>query len=148
LAEGLFIKQAVQAGTANNYEVDSAGTSDWHIGEPPDSRMRRVAAQHGLIYSHRARQFGRHDLDRFDLVVAMDRENREELLRLSKTPAQQARVHLLREYDPDGAPNASVPDPYYSGIDGFEEAYRIIERSVNGLLYTLENPQDFSQIGE
>ncbi len=139
LAEGLFSQQAVRAGVAEEYEVDSAGTSNWHIGEPPDARMLRVAARHGLIYNHRARQFRPHDLDRFDLVIAMDRENRDELLRLAKTPEQQAGIRLLRSFDPDGSPNAAVPDPYYSGIDGFEEVYTIVDRSVKGLLAALEN---------
>lgn len=143
LAEGLFLQQAVQAGVAKKYEIDSAGTSNWHVGEPPDGRMLRVAARRGLIYSHRARQFGRHDLDRFDLIVAMDRENRDELLRLAKTPEQQAKIQLLRAFDPDGGPNAAVPDPYYSGMDGFEEVYTIVERSVKGLLAALENEELF-----
>jgi protein-tyrosine phosphatase len=142
LAEGLFSQQAVLSGAMSNYEVDSAGTGDWHVGDPPDARMRRVAARHGLIYEHRARQFGRHDLDRFDLILAMDRENRDDLFRLAKTPAQQAKIHLLREYDPNGAPDASVPDPYYDGIDGFEEVYDIIKRSVIGLMAALENSTD------
>jgi protein-tyrosine phosphatase len=148
LAEGLFSQHAVFAGVAAQYEVDSAGTSTWHAGEPPDARMLRVAARRGLIYNHRARQFARPDLERFDLILAMDRENRKELLNLARTPEQQAKIHLLRAFDPDGGPNAAVPDPYYSGLDGFEEVYNIIKRSVKGLLAALENGDLDSGVNE
>jgi protein-tyrosine phosphatase len=144
LAEGLFMQKAVKAGCAGRFEVDSAGTGDWHTGEPPDARMRRVAARRGLIYDHRARQFHRRDLDTFDLILAMDRENRKDLLDLARTPEQRAKIHLLREFDPHGGANASVPDPYYGSLDDFEEVYLTIERSVNGLLVALKNEKPYA----
>jgi protein-tyrosine phosphatase len=139
LAEGLFVQQAIQAGLAEQFVVDSAGTSDWHVGDAPDARMRRVAARRGLIYDHRSRQFRRQDLDTFDLILAMDRDNRDDLLDLARTSDQRAKIHLLREFDPDGGANASVPDPYYGGLDDFDEVYLTIERSVRGLLAALKN---------
>ena len=138
LAENMFLHLAEQAGVADWYEVDSAGIGAWHIGEPPDARMRRVAARHGFNYNGRARQFQARDLDRFDLILAMDAENREDLLAQARTPEQRQKIRLLREFDPQGGPRAAVPDPYYGGIDGFEEVYRIVERSVRGLLEALE----------
>lgn len=138
LAENLFIDKAKQAGLEGKFEVDSAGTSAWHVGEAPDSRMRRVAAKHGLVYEGRARQFRVHDLDYFDMIIAMDGENRDDLLILAKTPGQVAKIRTLREYDPLGGPELSVPDPYYGGKDGFEEVFRIVDRSVEGLLQWLE----------
>ena len=139
LAEALFWREVVKKGMVDNYQTDSAGTGDWHLGESPDARMRRVAARHGLIYDHRARQFQSHDLDFFDLVMAMDRENRDHLLNLTRLPDQRRKIHLLREFDPEGGPDVSVPDPYYGGIDGFEDIYAIIERSVYGLLSNLDD---------
>jgi protein-tyrosine phosphatase len=141
LAEALFYQQAVQAGVVDQFEADSAGTGDWHVGEAPDARMRRVAARHGLIYDHRARQFKPQDLDRFDLILAMDRDNRDDLLALARTPEQRNKIRLLREFDPQGGAQASVPDPYYGGLDGFEEVYLILKRSVEGLLASLINSQ-------
>jgi protein-tyrosine phosphatase len=138
LAEALFLHLAKQAGKMGEYEADSAGVGNWHVGEPPDARMRRVAARHGLIYDGRARQFQRNDFERFDLILAMDLENRADLLRLARTPKEQAKIHTLREFDPYGGPKAAVPDPYYGGIDGFEEVYGVVERSVQGLLEALE----------
>ncbi len=138
LAENLFLHLARQAGVADRYEVDSAGTGDWHVGEPPDARMKRVAARHGLVYNGRARQFHRSDFDAFDLILTMDEDNRQDLLLLKPSKEQDARIHLLREYDPQGGPHLPVPDPYYGGPDGFEEVYLVVERSCQGLLEALE----------
>jgi protein-tyrosine phosphatase len=138
LAENLFMHLAKQVNAGDGYEVDSAGTGAWHVGEPPDGRMRQVAARRGLHYDGRARQFLRRDFERFDLIIAMDQENRRDLLRLVPTPGQQSKIYLLREFDPSGGAQASVPDPYYGSIDGFEEVYDIVERACRGLLNTLE----------
>lgn len=139
LAEHLFLHLAKQAGVADHYVVRSAGTSDYHLGETPDHRMRGIAAQSGLEYTGRACQFKRDDLDRNDLILAMDVENRDHLLRMARTPEQRTKIRLLREFDPQGGPNISVPDPYYDGIEDFEEVYQVIERSVSGLLECLED---------
>lgn len=138
LAENLFRHLAEQAGVGDKYVVDSAGTSAWHIGEAPDSRMRRVAAQHGLQYDGRARQVSPQDLEHFDLLIALDNENRLDLLNLAGKAGLQAKIRTLREFDPQGGPRSAVPDPYYGGIDGFEEVFRIVERSCRGLLQALE----------
>jgi protein-tyrosine phosphatase len=138
LAEKLFIHLANQAGAGHKYQVDSAGTSSWHIGEAPDSRMRRVAARHGVAYNGRARQFQLRDFDRFDLILAMDQHNYAELVRMTGSEEQRNKIHLLREFDPEAGPGAVVPDPYYGGIDGFENTYQVIERSCQGLLQVLE----------
>jgi len=142
LAENMFHHLVKQAGLEDHYEVHSAGTGSWHIGEPPDSRMVRVAARRGLIYSGQACQVRPDDLETCDLVIAMDRENKASLLRMARTPEQKEKIHLLREFDSDGSPNADVPDPYYGGIDGFEDVYDIVERSVRGLLESLEHDSE------
>ena len=138
LAENLFLRLAEQQSSAHKYQADSAGTSSWHIGESPDTRMLRVAARHGLSYNGRARQFQASDLDRFDLILAMDRNNYAELLRQARSDQQRKKIHLLREFDPLGGSQAEVPDPYYGGLDGFEETYQVVERSCRGLLDALE----------
>jgi len=139
LAENMFRHLVKQAGLSEKYQVDSAGTSSWHIGEKPDSRMRRVAACHGFEYSGSARQFTVGDFDRFDLIVAMDSNNRMKLLELARTPEHKGKIRQMRAFDPQGGPEMAVPDPYYGGIDGFEDVYQIIERSCQGLLTSLEN---------
>jgi protein-tyrosine phosphatase len=138
LAENLFLHLASQAGLADKYTVDSAGTGSWHVGEPPDPRMRSTAAEHGVPVNGSARQFRVSDFDRFDLIVAMDLQNRADLTAMARHDGDRAKIRLLREFDPQGGPQAAVPDPYYGGRAGFENTYQIVERSVRGLLEHLE----------
>jgi protein-tyrosine phosphatase len=142
LAENIFRQLVQQAGLQELYEIDSAGTGSWHVGESPDGRMVRVAARHGLQYSGRARQVRRADLDEFDWLIAMDRDNRAVLYSMAHSPTQQAKIRLLREFDPEGNPHAEVPDPYYGGADGFEATYQIVERSCRLLLDVLEKNRE------
>ena len=139
LAENMFLYLVDEAGMEGKYIVDSAGTGGWHVGEAPDPRMRKVAAAHGMSYNGRARQFQRGDFDRFDLIIAMDSENRDDLYYMTRSTEHRQKIHLLREFDPQGGTNASVPDPYYGGMDGFEEVYQVVERSCRGLLTALNN---------
>jgi protein-tyrosine phosphatase len=139
LAENLFRSLAEAAGVGDRFEIASAGTSGWHLGEPPDGRMRKVAAARGLNYDGRARRFTRQDFDRYDLVLAMDANNQEDLRELAPDAQARAKIRLLREFDPHGGPHKAVPDPYYGGGAGFEEVYQIVERSCRGLLEALRN---------
>lgn len=139
LGENMFRHLTQQSGVEERYEVDSAGTGNWHVGEAPDRRMRQVAAKRGFKYDGRARQFRQSDFDKFDLIIAMDAENRANLRRLARSADDEAKIHLMREFDSQGSPNAPVPDPYYGGIDGFEKVYDIVERSCQGLLDALEH---------
>ncbi len=104
LGENMFKHLAQQAGVADRYEVDSAGTGSWHVGESPDRRMRRVAAQHDLEYDGRARQFQKSDFEKFDLIIAMDTENRANLQRLASSAQDSAKIQLMREFDPQAGP--------------------------------------------
>ena len=137
-AENLFRHLAEEIGVEQKYQVDSAGTSAYHVGEEPDRRMRQVAAQHGFHYTGRARQFEQDDFENFDVIIAMDETNRRNLLRMARTPEHKAKVRMMRQFDPNGSASDPVPDPYYGGIDGFEKVYRILERSIKGLLEKLE----------
>lgn len=138
LAENMFRHLTRIDGIEDQFSVDSAGVGDWHTGEPPDSRMRRVAQKHGLVYDGRARQITRRDLQDFDLVIAMDRDNAAYLHRLASSADEEAKIHLLREFDSLGSAQASVPDPYYGNLDDFEEVYQIVERSCQGLLASIQ----------
>ena len=138
LAKNLFMRLAQESGKVDYYEVDSAGTSGWHIGEPPDERMLRIAARHGWKYDGRARQFKTKDFDRFDLIIVMDQENLLDLTRLGCNESESKKIHLMREFDPEGGPKQAVPDPYDAGLNSFEEVYQIIERSCRGWLQHLD----------
>jgi protein-tyrosine phosphatase len=136
LAEGLFIHLARERGLHDRFEVDSAGTGAWHVGKGADPRSLSVARAHGVHLPSIARQVDpERDFDRFDLLLAMDNSNREDLLSLG-APAE--RVALIRSFDPtmrDAAPHAlDVPDPYYGHGDGFQRVYDMLLRASTGLL--------------
>jgi protein-tyrosine phosphatase len=136
LAEGVFRHLAEEAGVAGRFVVDSAGTGAWHEGEPADARSIEVAAAHGVTLQGRARQVRAQDLRTFDIVLAMDRDNLGVLQDLSSAAGGTARLHLLREFDPD-AGGDEVPDPYYGGPHGFETVYQMIHAACEGLLAEL-----------
>ena len=114
-------------------EVDSAGTAAYHVGEPPDPRMQAAAARRGYeLKALRARVVEPRDFERFDLILAMDRENLEVLHRRAPEQARE-RVRLFLEFSPDSEPR-EVPDPYYGGANGFEEVLDLVEAAARGLL--------------
>ncbi|MEK7442130.1 MAG: low molecular weight protein-tyrosine-phosphatase [Chloroflexota bacterium] len=138
LAEGVFVHLARQAGRGDEFEVDSCGTGSWHVGEHPDPRSQAIARTHGMILNHRARQFERADFKNFDLLIAMDRQNKSDLLSFSnRKPEERAKVKMLREYDPEANGDLNVPDPYYGGADSFEQVYQMVERAGKKLLESL-----------
>lgn len=133
-AEGVFRKLAAEARLESKLVIDSAGTGSWHVGELPDSRSRAAAARRGYDLKHRARKFTREDFDRFDLVLAMDRDNYENLMRLARGRAFVPSIRMLREFERGAAADAEVPDPYSGENDGFEDVLDICERACRGLL--------------
>jgi protein-tyrosine phosphatase len=129
-------------GLTANIEVDSAGTGDWHVGEPPDRRSAAAGKCRDLKLRGRARQVTAADFDRFDYLVAMDRSNLGNLSRLAPSEDAKAKVVLFRNFDPSAPRDADVPDPYYGEGDGFEKVLDICEASCRGLLQHIrENHQ-------
>jgi protein-tyrosine phosphatase len=114
--------------------VDSAGTGDWHVGQPRDRRSQAVGKARGIPLAGVGQQFTPSDFDRYQHVIAMDRSNRDELLRLARSDRDREKVRLLRSFDPTAAPDAEVPDPYYGGPHGFEEVFDICARACQGLI--------------
>ena len=121
-------------GLADVIEVESAGTGTWHLGEKADKRARATAEARGVILDRRAQQFSRTDFDRFDYVLTMDEDIAATLRKLSSSKADHEKVHVLRSFDPASPAGARVPDPYYGGVDGFEEVFDICEAACRGLL--------------
>ena len=115
-------------------EVDSAGTHDYHVGEPPDARSVAAALRRGIDLSTlRARMVDVRDFEHFDLILAMDEQNLQELQRRAPSHTQ-GRLRLMMDYAPD-AGRRFVPDPYYGGSPGFEEVLDLLEQAADGLLY-------------
>jgi protein-tyrosine phosphatase len=135
LAEGVFRHQVKQAGLSDRFEIDSAGTSSYHIGDPPDHRTTTVARARGIELTGRARQIKALDLRDFDYVLVMDEQNMARVQQLAKSSKPTAEVRMLRDFDDKaGDDERDVPDPYYGGAGGFEHVHDIVERSCGRLL--------------
>ncbi|GII92487.1 low molecular weight protein-tyrosine-phosphatase [Sinosporangium siamense] len=118
--------------------VDSAGTGDWHVGDPMDERAASVLAEHGYDGTrHRASHFHAKRFRDCDLVVAMDRDNLRNLLRIA--PTASADVRLMLSFDPVAAEGAEVPDPYYGDREDFVEVLTMIEAAAEGLAKYLKD---------
>ena len=129
-----------QEGLADAIVVESAGTGGWHVGELRDQRSRGVGERRGIPLSGRGQQFTARDFERFDYVVAMDRQNLAALTDLAPTPAASAKLSLLRAHDVGSVgADLDVPDPYYSGPEGFELVFDICLSACRGLLESVRD---------
>jgi protein-tyrosine phosphatase len=137
LAEHLFRHFVKEQGLDGRFEVTSAGTSNRYVGYPYDEHFMRLAARHGVMYRGFARQFQRGELETLDLILAMDRQNWAFLTTMASTTEQHEKIHLLREFDPQGGEYAYVPDPFQQGRQAYEQVFGMIIRSVKGLLDAL-----------
>ncbi|MES0883769.1 low molecular weight protein-tyrosine-phosphatase [Roseibium sp. SCP14] len=131
LAEGVFRSIVDEAGLTDSFEIDSAGTGAWHVGNPPDPRSIEIASKHGIdISGQRARQVEEFDFERFDTILAMDRNNLASLKLMAGHGKAKVRLFL-------NAPAQDVPDPYYGGPDGFEDVYQLVRAGGQKLLEDL-----------
>ena len=132
-AEGVFRRAVAERAPDLGIEIDSAGTHDYHVGDPPDPRSIAAASRRGVDLSHlRARMVSDEDFERFDLIIAMDRLNRATLLDRSPEPFRE-RIRLFMEFAGSGEIE-DVPDPYYGGTPGFERVLDLAEEAAAGLL--------------
>lgn len=132
-AEGLFRTLIEQAGLARVVDVDSAGTHGYHVGAVPDQRAQRAARDEGIELGHlRARQVSPRDYHEFDLVLAMDYDNLDDM-RAACPPSEAHKLHLLMEFAPHTGTD-EVPDPYYGGRDGFVLVLKLVHAACEGLL--------------
>ena len=132
-AEGVFRSLLAARAPQLSVEIDSAGTHDYHVGEPPDQRSIAAAHRRGIDLSTlRARTVRAADFDYYDLILAMDEENLRELRRRAPTHRHE-RIRLMMEFVPAATVRA-VPDPYYGGSQGFEQVLDLLEEASEGLL--------------
>ncbi len=136
-AEGVFQHLVNERGLQSYFEIDSAGTSAYHLGENADSNAQQVAQKNNVSLLSKARRFKQFDLNYFDLIIAMDFENLSNLKEIDEKDSYNDKIKLLREFDetPD---DKQVPDPYFGGIEGFENVFQIVHRSCEKLLDELE----------
>jgi protein-tyrosine phosphatase len=136
-AEGFFARALQQSDYNNAVSIDSAGTHGYHVGHSPDSRAVATALNFDVDISHlRARKVDVSDFDDYDLIIAMDRSNLEDLQRI-RPEGSKAELKMMMEYHPDGQP-AEVPDPYYGGIEGFNYMCKLLDSATRGLLQDIE----------
>ena len=136
-AEGVFRYLVAEAGLEAEFEIDSAGTAGYHVGDPPDARARAAGERAGIPVGGQARQFTARDFARFDFVIAMDGSNFVDLRRIAPSPEAAKKIRLLRSFDPAAAANAAVPDPYYGPDSGFDEVLELCRTACRHLLEEL-----------
>lgn len=128
----MFRNHVNACGLSHRFEIDSAGTGDWHVGEPAHRDTRATAQKRGVEITHRARHWKRGDFDRYDWILAMDRSNLANLQELAAREEHRKKVLLFRSFEPDAPTLAEVPDPYYTGE--FDLVFEICERASEALL--------------
>ncbi|MDQ6989717.1 MAG: low molecular weight protein-tyrosine-phosphatase [Mariprofundaceae bacterium] len=136
LAEVVVKEAAQQRGIAELFHFESAGTGSWHIGLGADQRSAAKALQHGLnLNQHAAQQITHDNISDWDILVAMDADNRQNLLAMG---AKDEQILMMRMFEQQGAA-ADVPDPYYGAHDGFEDVYQMLRLNADALLVHLQD---------
>ncbi|MEM9897446.1 MAG: low molecular weight protein-tyrosine-phosphatase [Bacteroidota bacterium] len=126
MAQGIMESKIHKKGLGGKVLTDSAGTANYHVDEAPDPRTLTALRRNGIELVHKGQQFKEAHLQEFDYVLAMDRNNLEDI---QKKVGKSSKVFLMRDFD-SVEMGADVPDPYYGGVDGFEKIYTILERSI------------------
>ncbi|MBP9926576.1 MAG: low molecular weight phosphotyrosine protein phosphatase [Cyclobacteriaceae bacterium] len=135
MAAAIFNHKIRQQGLS--YQCDSCGTGDYHIGGPADYRTLAVAQKNGVKVNHTARQLSDADLNEFDYIFAMDKNNQRNILRLPSAEVNKQKIKLMREYDPKGL--GDVPDPYHGTEADFQEVFEILDRSIDSFIANLKS---------
>ena len=136
-ADGIMQQMVAERGLQAQIEVDSAGTYSGHIGELPDPRMRRAAAERGYNLTHRSRPIRESDFYEFDMVVVMDDNNYERVSRLAPTREDLDKLYRMSEFTTEFPDWSHVPDPYYEGAEGFQLVLDMLENGCREILRKL-----------
>ena len=136
-AEGVFLDLLEKKNLLSSFEIDSAGTGDWHIGDLPDKRMREAALERGIELTSRSRQIQKQDFVRFDHILVMDDSNFENVMKLTEKVDEQSKVKKFTDYQSDSK-RTIVPDPYFGGKEGFYEVLDLVEECSKGFLNALK----------
>ncbi len=131
LAEAIFKQKIKQYGLETMISCDSAGTANYHVGESPDPRTIEVANNHDVPIKHFGQQFKKHHENEFDYLIAMDHSNRLNMIR--ELDGEHDSLFLMRDFDKNGK-GEDVPDPWYGGMNGFENVFQILDRSTDEFL--------------
>ncbi|MDD3789204.1 MAG: low molecular weight phosphotyrosine protein phosphatase [Petrimonas sp.] len=136
-AEGIMKDLVQREGLENKFFIDSAGTGGWHTGELPDARMRRHGEKRGYDFCSRARKFRAADFDDFDYIIVMDEENFQDVNAYATSEEDVRKIRRMTDFSQKYT-HDYVPDPYYSGADGFELVLDLLEDATEGFLGELK----------
>lgn len=139
-AEGIMKHIVSLNGCSEDFLIDSAGIGNWHVGQLPDSRMRRHGSRHGYDFNSRARQISAADFSRFDLIIVMDGDNYRAVTSLAPSPEAKAKVVMMADYLRHHKHQPTIPDPYYGGDSDFEFVIELLEDACAGLFESLRLP--------
>jgi protein-tyrosine phosphatase len=137
-AENIMNQMIEQQGLGDRLQCDSAGTAGYHTGASPDARMSAAAQKRGIPFTGSARQFTRRDLESFDLILAMDKSNYRDILRLDPRQEFKDKVKMMCKYCHKHR-DQEVPDPYYGGEAGFEYVLDLLGDACAGLLKDIKH---------
>ncbi len=143
-AQAALLEAADMAGIA--VSVRSAGTGTWHLGQPPDPRMRAAAEASGLVLDGVAEKCTAEMLRDADVVFAMDTSNLTDITSIARHAGIDTPLYLFRDFDPQAGSSPDVPDPYYGGPDGFDEVVAIARRTAHHIMTQLDTILDPSNI--
>ena len=133
-AEGIMKSLVEKAGLQDEFEIDSAGIGSWHIGQLPDSRMRKCGAEHGYNFNSHARQFQKSDFARFETIVVMDNENYRAITSMASSESDRKKVVRMADFLTHHREYTTVPDPYYGDYSDFELVITLLEDACQELL--------------
>ena len=137
-AEGIMKSLVEKEGMSDDFFIDSAAIGSWHIGQLPDSRMRKCGAEHGYRFDSHARQFQKSDFQHFDLIVVMDNENYRAITSMASSQADKDKVVRIADYLTHHREYTTVPDPYYGDYGDFELVIELLEDACQGLLDSIK----------
>lgn len=133
-AEGIMKNLVEKEGLGDEFEIDSAGIGSWHVGQLPDSRMRKCGAEHGYRFDSHARQFQKSDFNQFDTIVVMDNENYRAITSLTSSKTDKDKVVRMADFLTSHREHTTIPDPYYGDYSDFELVITLLEDACQGLL--------------
>ncbi len=137
-AEGIMKSLVEKEGMSDDFFIDSAAIGSWHIGQLPDSRMRKCGAEHGYRFDSHARQFQKSDFQHFDLIVVMDNENYRAITSMASSQVDKDKVVRIADYLTHHREYTTVPDPYYGDYSDFELVIELLEDACQGLLDSIK----------
>jgi protein-tyrosine phosphatase len=140
MAEGI-LKQKIKSQHLSAF-VDSAGFESFHLNDRPDSRAIQVMKEHGIdISDHRMRLFNESDFDKFDRIYVMDKYNYQDVASLARDENDLAKIDFILNASEPGS-NKLVPDPYYGGISGFDNVYKLLDLATDGIIRSIINERN------